>query len=230
MPDIYNMVDTWNAGATTFTAIKMNVTDTASAAASLLMDLQVGGTSRFSAQKNGVTAIAGDTVTTSQPVLNISQTWNAAGVAFTGIRANFTVTASNNGGLFLDLQRGGSSLFSVNEYGNVNSNGSILLPLRIGLGATSGLLSVASTYTVGWSSGTNVLICDTSFVRTAAAIIGVRGASSSAGGALSFIEQTAPSAPAADGCYIYAQDNGGGKTQLMALFSSGAAQQLAIQP
>jgi len=52
---IYNMVDTWNAGATTFTAIKMNVTDTASAAASLLMDLQVGGASKFKVQKNGDT-------------------------------------------------------------------------------------------------------------------------------------------------------------------------------
>jgi hypothetical protein len=52
--NIYDMVDTWNAGATTFTAIRMNVTDTASAAGSLLMDLQVGGTSRFSVSKTGI--------------------------------------------------------------------------------------------------------------------------------------------------------------------------------
>jgi len=37
-------------------------------------------------------------------------------------------------------------------------------------------------------------------------------------------------APTANGVYLYAQDNGAGKTQLMALFSSGAAQQLAIHP
>lgn len=43
-------------------------------------------------------------------------------------------------------------------------------------------------------------------------------------------EQTAPAAPAADGYRLFAQDNGGGKTQLMVLFSSGAAQQVAIQP
>jgi hypothetical protein len=43
-------------------------------------------------------------------------------------------------------------------------------------------------------------------------------------------EMTAPAAPAANGCRIYAVDNGAGKTQLMAIFSSGAAQQLAIQP
>jgi hypothetical protein len=43
-------------------------------------------------------------------------------------------------------------------------------------------------------------------------------------------EMTAPAAPAANGVRIYAVDNGAGKTQLMAIFSSGAAQQLAIQP
>jgi hypothetical protein len=43
-------------------------------------------------------------------------------------------------------------------------------------------------------------------------------------------EATAPSAPSADGFRLYAQDNGGGKTQLCALFSSGAAQCFATQP
>ena len=59
MADIYDMVDTWNAGATTFTAIKMNVTDTASAAGSSLLDLQVGGVSRFAVSKTGLTTIGG---------------------------------------------------------------------------------------------------------------------------------------------------------------------------
>jgi fibronectin-binding autotransporter adhesin len=43
-------------------------------------------------------------------------------------------------------------------------------------------------------------------------------------------EEAAPAAPSANGYRIFAQDNGGGKTQLMVIFSSGAAQQLAIQP
>ncbi len=50
--NIYNMADTWNNVATTFTAIKMNVTDTASASGSLLMDLQVGGNSVLSLRKD----------------------------------------------------------------------------------------------------------------------------------------------------------------------------------
>ena len=44
---------TWNEGATTFTGIKLNVTDTASAAASKLLDLQVGGTTKISFGKDG---------------------------------------------------------------------------------------------------------------------------------------------------------------------------------
>lgn len=64
--NIYDMADTWNDGATTFAAIKMNVTDTASNAASLLMDLQVGGTSKFKVDKTGaITASVG----TNQPYL-----------------------------------------------------------------------------------------------------------------------------------------------------------------
>lgn len=51
--NIYDMADTWNDGGTTFSAIKMNVTDSASNAASLLMDLQVGGSSVANFRKDG---------------------------------------------------------------------------------------------------------------------------------------------------------------------------------
>ena len=44
---------TWNSGGVTFTHWKMNVTDTASAAASLLADWQVGGASKFAVRKDG---------------------------------------------------------------------------------------------------------------------------------------------------------------------------------
>jgi hypothetical protein len=44
----------WNNAATTFTGLKLNVTNTASAAASNLLDLQVGGTSRFSVKSTGL--------------------------------------------------------------------------------------------------------------------------------------------------------------------------------
>ena len=43
-------------------------------------------------------------------------------------------------------------------------------------------------------------------------------------------EMTAPAAPAANKVRFYAEDNGSGKTRLMALFATGAAQQIAIEP
>jgi hypothetical protein len=58
MAYIYNMADTWADAGTTFTAIKMNVTDTASNAGSLLLDLQVGGASQFRVAKNGTVTSA----------------------------------------------------------------------------------------------------------------------------------------------------------------------------
>jgi hypothetical protein len=44
---------TWNDAAVAFTALKVNAISTASAASSLLLDLQVGGTSRFYVNKAG---------------------------------------------------------------------------------------------------------------------------------------------------------------------------------
>lgn len=51
--NIFDLVDTWGDAAVNFTAIKMNVTNTASAAGSLLLDLQVGGASKFNIDKAG---------------------------------------------------------------------------------------------------------------------------------------------------------------------------------
>jgi hypothetical protein len=50
---LLDLTQTWNSGATTFTLLKGNVTDTASAANSLLMDLQIGGVTRFALTKGG---------------------------------------------------------------------------------------------------------------------------------------------------------------------------------
>ena len=55
--NIFDLTDTWNNVATTFTAIKMNATDTASASGSLLIDLQIGGSSRAKVAKTGQTSI-----------------------------------------------------------------------------------------------------------------------------------------------------------------------------
>lgn len=59
MPDIFDLADVWNNGGTVFTSIKMDVTDTASDAASLLMDLQKSSVSQFSVSKDGDVVMLG---------------------------------------------------------------------------------------------------------------------------------------------------------------------------
>lgn len=55
---VLSATQTWNASGTTFAAIFLNVTNTASAAASKLMDLQVGAASKFSVDKNGAISVS----------------------------------------------------------------------------------------------------------------------------------------------------------------------------
>lgn len=50
---ISGMTDTWTNSGTTYTAVKMNVTNSASASASKLIDLQIGGTTIFAVNKSG---------------------------------------------------------------------------------------------------------------------------------------------------------------------------------
>jgi hypothetical protein len=50
---VLNLTQEWSNGAVTFTGVKLNVTNTNSAAASLLMDIQIGGSSKFNIDRNG---------------------------------------------------------------------------------------------------------------------------------------------------------------------------------
>lgn len=102
-----NLTATWNSAGTTFTAVKMNVTDTASAAASLLLDLQVGGTSQFSVSKGGrVTAqtltigLGGQTAVADNTAVGF-QALNSASLTGTGnvgigYRAALSITTGTN--------------------------------------------------------------------------------------------------------------------------------------
>ena len=69
---------TWNGtGSTVFTALKVNAVSTASSTASLLLDLQVGGVSQFSIQRNGTLRMPG-----ADPETKLS--YSAAGFLFYG--------------------------------------------------------------------------------------------------------------------------------------------------
>lgn len=71
---------------------------------------------------------------------------------------------------------------------------------------------------VGFGSSTDTLL-----YRSAAGIVSVANA-------FEFSEMTAPSAPAANKVRLFSRDNGSGKTQLCAIFPTGAVQVLATEP
>jgi hypothetical protein len=98
-----SLTDTWNAGGTTFRAIKMNVTDTASASGSLLMDLQVGGNSKANISKAGLLTLASGITLTGANTLQTS----------TG---NLTIgTAAGNGNVVMSPH--GTGNFGINTTG-----------------------------------------------------------------------------------------------------------------
>ena len=98
MADIFNLTDTWNDAGTTFTAVKMNVTDTASQAASLLLDLQVAGSSKASITKAGAMTLAGALtyggVTLANAVTGTGNMVLSASPTFTGTVSAAAITAT----------------------------------------------------------------------------------------------------------------------------------------
>jgi len=87
------LADTWNNALTTFKARVFNVTDTNSAAGSLLDDLQVGGASRWSVRKDGAATAAGFIKSTSA----------SGGIGYaTGAGGTVTQATSKSTGVTLD--------------------------------------------------------------------------------------------------------------------------------
>lgn len=98
---LLNMSQTWGSTGT-YTGLKYNVTDSGPAnAASLLVDLQVGGTSKFSVNKSGVVTVPQGGTASAPTIVNASQTNTgmyfpaAAQIAFTSngtLKGDFSVT------------------------------------------------------------------------------------------------------------------------------------------
>lgn len=179
---LIDLAGTWNTSGTP-TALKLGITDTASNAASLLIDLQVGGASKFKVAKDGTGTLAGGLLLGGDlalPGIGFAVNWPGLG--------SFSYVADG------------------------------IARIRNAAGTSFGQLVLGLT-----NSGAP------SFLRDGAGIRFVAG-DATTGIFLAGVEQAAPAAPAANGYRIFAQDNGGGKTQLMVIFSTGAAQQLAIEP
>ena len=84
-----------------------------------------GGGGAASAPLTGTGAI----ITTSQPLIDVSQTWSNSSATFTAVKLNVTNTNSAAASLLLDLQVGTTSLFSVGKAGNATApSGSAAVP------------------------------------------------------------------------------------------------------
>jgi hypothetical protein len=131
----------------------------------------------------------------------------------------------------IDFQTDGATNMRLGSDGSVSIlDGSGGAQINFNVQASNGV-RIASDRPLGFTSGFAANSSpDTTLRRVDAGIIGVRAGAITNGGALSFIEQTAPAAPAANGVYVYAEDDGAGKTRLMARFATGAAVQIAIEP
>ncbi|GAA4108882.1 hypothetical protein ACFFTN_01475 [Aminobacter aganoensis] len=79
---IHSLTDLWNDAGTTYHAIKMNATDSASAAGSRLLTLQIGGSDRFYVDKNGNVVAAG-TMTSTGAFLQSANDGGALGASGT---------------------------------------------------------------------------------------------------------------------------------------------------
>ena len=108
---VFNHSATWNSGATTFTNIFSNITNTSSAAASKLIDLQVGGSSKFNVDEAGNPTAVGQ--------LTLGANGGSTGqITFDGSSSgNATLTASSTAATLT------SSVTVVAPKLTINSNG-----------------------------------------------------------------------------------------------------------
>ncbi len=184
--------------------------------------------------------------------LKLTPTWNNGAVSFVGIYGRVTNTASGASSCLIDLGTVASgSLFKVGKDAVLNLNGDTLGTIArradvnmlmlgvvgaglygvigIGHGHNPGI-NISQNCQLAWTNDSPAATRDITLMRAEAGILALTASASTGGATLEFREQTAPSSPSTNNVRIYAEDNGSGKTRLMARFATGAAQQIAIEP
>lgn len=221
---------TGSSGGGSFATLTGSPGDNAALDAALTAKLNLtGGT------LTGALAVTPGTLATTG--LRLAQTWNSAGTACKAFEIAVTDTNSSISSEYFGIYAGAAGttkIFSVGKIGGGNviecaSARSTSNTWSLDFGVVG--FGLGSARRVQWSSTVNYYdAADLSLERAAANVLGVKGVNSTTGAAIEVCEMTAPSAPSTNGARIYAEDNGSGKTRLMVRFSSGASQQIAIEP
>lgn len=156
----FTVTQTWNNSGVTFTGIQANITDTASAAGSLLVDIQKNSVSQFSIDKNGQsTAISSQIASAglftfssrsrlASPVDGQITLFNNAQTGFT--RLNWGPAVNTNASIKLN----GTELQIRN--GDDTGNANILAnQIRVGSGTSLALLTGDAAEVLAQRNGTN---------------------------------------------------------------------------
>ena len=160
---VLNIASTWNNGSNKFDAIKVNVTNTASAATSLLLDLQVGGASKFKVGLDGTVTtpgdniIGGDLVVTGDLAVNGGDITTTA-TTFNLLEANATTVNAFGAATAIDI-------------GATSGTATINNPTVVGTQTTQNLWNTVATTVNAFGAaniinmGTNVTTLDLGYIR-----------------------------------------------------------------
>ena len=172
----------------------------------------------------------------------------AEGLGTPGANQNITLTPGGTGTVLHPLGTYGTPGIGFVGYPNTGiwtTDGTSMgfsFGSAVGVSMSTTRLGLAVGVLLGWNQGTaGQYADDIALARNAAGVLEVNSGTAGTWRDLKLrnliqtayhevAEMTAPAAPATNSVRIYAEDNGAGKTRLMALFASGVAQQIAIEP
>jgi hypothetical protein len=124
---MFDLSGTWNTSGTP-TGLKLNVVDTASNASSLLMDLQVGGVSKFKVDKAGNVTVIGTIGGGVAPVITLTKTSYALTSGYDTMTNLNAVIAPSTTAKRVRIR------CSVNVGLNTNNSGAVSLRVTRGFG------------------------------------------------------------------------------------------------
>lgn len=146
-----SIAQTWNAAGVTFTALKVNATNTASAATSIIADFQLGGVSVVALRKDSAVVIGGDVVFTRDGGA-IAALRNGGATNIFRVYNTYTSTTS-----FEEVELGFTSASNLAHLWTVKGSGAgTARPLLLGADATE-LMRLESSSKISFFGATAVV-------------------------------------------------------------------------